>query len=181
MKFLQDSCDWSKFLCSTCGDTATHRRKRWHHFGGNGVLWHSKNKKTLVAPAGGKIKTYLRNHSFLFLLWVLSGKAELFGGFERVIWMWDIKKNREVFMYLHGEILLLLLWVSYHGCSKGKESDCFLETDFLFTVKELRNGNFHLSISYHQKEECDNMQSFVRVSVIISRQPVRDQWIVLNY
>lgn len=135
-------------------------------------LWHLQEEK---------LKLTWGSTAFHFLLWLLSGKAELFGGFERIIWMWDIKKNREVFMHLHGEILLLLLWVSYHGCSKGKESDCFLETDFLFTVKELRDGNFHLSVSYHQREECDNMQSFVRVSVIISRQPVRDQWIILNY
>lgn len=45
-------------------------------------LWHLR---------GNKIKAH-------FLLCLLSDRDELFQGFERVTWMRDIKKNKELFM-----------------------------------------------------------------------------------
>lgn len=47
----------------------------------------------------------------------------------------------------------------------------FLEIYLLFNVKELKDGSFHLTTIL----DCDNMQSFVGVFVIASRQPVGDQ------
>lgn len=95
----------------------------------------------------GEIKAHLQSSFWLSLMNVI--RAELFWGFKRVTQMWDIKKNEELFIHLYGELVLLLLWVSYLTFHKQKRVIVwiFLKIDLLFNVKELRDGSFHLWIS----------------------------------